>query len=96
MGMFDYVNFEMKCPTCGEVARDFQTKDEDCDLDRIEPDGLMNFYCLCQCRTWIEFTRPRPDGHPARATPLTQEQVEALGFVLSVKVPSVSVDKERA
>jgi hypothetical protein len=87
--MFDYVNFAMPCPNCGADLKDFQSKDEGCNIDRIEPDGLMTFYALCRCKHWVEFSRQRPDGHPARETPLTREQVEAMGFSLSVTAPNV-------
>lgn len=80
MGMFDYVNFEMDCPTCGKPMRGFQSKDALCEMDLIEPDDLGNFYSSCRgCKTWVEFTRPRPQS-PKRDKPLTLEQVKAMGF----------------
>ena len=27
MGMFDWINFEMDCPKCGELVTGFQSKD---------------------------------------------------------------------
>ena len=86
MGMFDYVHFEMDCPTCGHRLTTFQSKDADCTMDRIEPDSLSNFYESChKCKTWVEFSRPRPPGHDARKTPLTFEQVTSMGFVMAVE-----------
>ena len=82
MGMFDYVNFKMKCPSCGVDIGSFQTKDQECELAMLEPDSLVNFYTFCTCGNWIEFSRKFPE-HAARDVPLTQEQVEAMGFVLS-------------
>lgn len=84
MGMFDYVNFQMDCPQCGKRLFGFQTKDDNCTMDTVEPDGLQNFYIDCpQCKAWIEFSMARPKSD-ARETPLTKEQVEALGFVMEV------------
>jgi hypothetical protein len=87
--MFDYVNFEMPCPNCGETLNRFQTKDSECTMDTVEPDGIGNFYALCKCKHWVEFSRPRPPGHMPREKPLTREEVEALGFVLHVQAPNV-------
>ena len=67
MGMFDYVNFEMPCPNCGETLNRFQTKDSECTMDTVEPDGIGNFYALCKCKHWVEFSRPRPRP-PGQAT----------------------------
>ena len=44
MGMFDYVNFKMPCPTCGTEVNEFQSKDLGCDMMTVEPEALMNFY----------------------------------------------------
>lgn len=82
--MFDYVNVSMTCPNCGAEHKSFQSKDERCALDLIEPDGLSCFYTYCNCGTWIEFHRPRPEPAPTRERPRTREEVEAMGFVLSV------------
>ena len=88
MGMFDDVNFKMACPTCGHVLDSFQTKDADCDLSTVEPDNITNFYCACRnCGSWIEFFRNTP-RLPRRDTPLTLEQVQAMGFVLKVTEPA--------
>jgi len=89
MGMFDYVNFEMPCPACGEALRRFQTKDSECTMGTVEPGGIGNFYALCKCKHWVEFSRPRPPGPMPREKPLTREEVEALGFVLHVQAPNV-------
>ena len=94
MGMFDYVNFEMPCPNCGTLLTDFQSKDAECTMDKIEPDGIGNFYCLCKCRHWVEFSRPRPPGHMPREKPLTREDVEAMGFVLHVQAPNVRAEPD--
>ena len=92
MGNFDNVNFEMICPRCYALARGFQSKDGRCVQDTIEPDCVGTFYTVCACEQWLEFTRPWPGNQPVRKTPLTREQVEALGFVLRV-TPSRSSER---
>ncbi len=87
MGMFDYVNFAMPCPNCGDMLTKFQTKDSECTMGTVEPDGIGNFYTLCKCKHWVEFSRP--PGHMLREKPLTREEVEAMGFVLHVQAPNV-------
>lgn len=87
MGMFDYVHFTMPCPNCGAELSSFQSKDAGCTLDTIEPDGLGGFYAYCKCKSWIAFERPMPDRPPLRDKPLTREQIEAMGFVMSVVTP---------
>lgn len=58
MGMFDYVNYAMDCPTCGRHIAVFQTKDLGCNLDTVEPTSVANFYAYCDhCESWIEFNR---------------------------------------
>ena len=88
MGMFDYVHFEMDCPNCGARICTFQSKDDRCDMAVIEPDSLSNFYEYCpKCKTWVEFTRPTPPGHEKRDTPLTKQEIEAMGFLMTVEKP---------
>ncbi len=56
MGMFDYVAFECKCPECGEIADDFQTKDGHRELKTLTPDKVDCFYTSCKnkdCNAWI-------------------------------------------
>ena len=58
MGMFDYVNYEMKCPTCGRLLNEFQTKNRNCVMARLEIADVLNFYSFClHCHTRVEFTR---------------------------------------
>lgn len=57
MGMFNYVNFIIKCPKCGSSIYDFQTKDGDLTLRTIEFYEVDNFYSSCnKCGTQIEYT----------------------------------------
>lgn len=79
--MFDYVHFEMNCPTCGAPVKGFQSKDYACELETIEPDAIQNFYSSCRgCNTWIEFSRPKPKGAPLREKSLTLDEVVSMGF----------------
>jgi hypothetical protein len=56
MGMFDYINVEMKCPLCDNILKGFQSKDGDCDLGTISFKTVNNFYISCDnCNIWIEF-----------------------------------------
>lgn len=58
MGLFDDVNFKMKCPVCNKIVDHFQSKDLSCGLNLVEVDLLSNFYSACEgCGAWIEFTR---------------------------------------
>jgi hypothetical protein len=56
MGMFDYVDFEMRCPYCREIVSSFQTKCADNVLDHISPESVNEFHTNCDnCDTWISF-----------------------------------------
>lgn len=56
MGMFDVINYKMKCPVCGNEIPDFQSKDKDCTLSKLKLYEVDNFYSPChKCGTWIEF-----------------------------------------
>lgn len=57
MGLFDYVKYDCPCPSCGRLltSRDWQTKEDHCDLDVIEPWKVKNFYAVCPgCKHWID------------------------------------------
>ena len=54
--MFDNIEYECDCPTCGQRVTDFQSKDGDCALDNLKPEQVTTWYSSCdKCRTWIEF-----------------------------------------
>ncbi|MDP2363160.1 MAG: hypothetical protein Q8M94_05260 [Ignavibacteria bacterium] len=56
MGMFDNINYTMKCPKCGHLVGNFQSKDKGCSLTELELWQVDNFYSFCHnCETWIEF-----------------------------------------
>ena len=58
MGTFDYVKFECKCPCCGSLLNDFQTKDGFNMMERIDFYPLRRFYTFCdKCGLWVEFRR---------------------------------------
>jgi len=69
MGMFDYVNYEMDCPTCGEKLDSFQSKDGRCVLETIEYWEVDNFYDYCDtCKVMVEFNRIRTAKEPVPIT----------------------------
>jgi len=57
MGMFDWVEFEMPCPKCGERVGGFQTKSGKGELGVVLPYRVGgDMYADCRaCKTWIEF-----------------------------------------
>ena len=64
MGMYDDIIFEDTCPTCGSKVTGFQSKDAECNLDKLNYWEVRNFYAPCRkCKTWIEYDlegeRPR-------------------------------------
>ncbi len=82
MGSFDYVNFEMDCPKCGEKVRGFQSKSSVCELIIVDPVAVDNMYSDCQsCGYWIELVRHElPEPEKPRDSPYNIDEVEALGF----------------
>jgi hypothetical protein len=56
MGMFDYIRFKVKCPLCGTLVQDFQSKDGQCLLETLEYWQVDNFYSYCNnCGNSIEY-----------------------------------------
>lgn len=81
MGMFNYVNFEMPCPKCGETVRGFQTKDGDAGMHLVEIEAVTTMYAGCKCGYWIELTRaPAPVDTAVRTPPATLKEATAMGF----------------
>lgn len=73
MGMFDYVNLTDKCRKCNRRLGNFQSKDGECTLKRLEPSEVKNFYTACDhCHEWHEYRVT-----PARAFSI--ERVEKTG-----------------
>ena len=61
MGMFDYIEYECKCPKCGEKVTGFQSKDRNCDMDILSPTQVDHFYSICdRCKEWISFDAVNP------------------------------------
>lgn len=56
MGMFDWIHFDIKCPNCGKVVDSFQSKDGNCKMELLEYWEVDNFYAMCDCGNWIEYT----------------------------------------
>lgn len=57
MGMYDSVNFTMRCPLCKVEMGDFQSKDAECQLNLKEILEVEVFYSSCDnCNLWISFT----------------------------------------
>lgn len=55
MGMFDIIDYKMNCPVCGNEVTDFQSKDKDCIMSKLQLYKVDNFYTSCViCGTWIE------------------------------------------
>lgn len=59
MGMYDYVDFEIECPKCKNLIKDFQTKDGSQMLSHLKFYEVDCFYSFCNnCGTWVEFVLP--------------------------------------
>ena len=57
MGMYDSVEGEFKCPKCGHLQTDFQTKQHDCILDTLDFRICDYFYSSCDnCGVWLDVT----------------------------------------
>ncbi len=65
MGMFDEVSLSIDCPRCGKKIPPwtFQTKDCQCNLERIDFRYANEFYGKCPCcGVWLTFHRRDPRG----------------------------------
>lgn len=54
MGMFDYVNYEAPCPTCGQIIVNWQSKDGPCRLKRIKLRKVRSMIGSCACGVLVE------------------------------------------
>lgn len=83
MGLFNYVNFEMRCPSCDSWVTYFQTKQGVSCLSAVDPNQITHFYARCEsCGLWIDFFRdslPNPDKVYHRG------EVEDLGFRMTTQ-----------
>jgi hypothetical protein len=61
MGMFDNVDYSMKCPVCGKILDDFQTKDMSKMMITFKIENLpdkASFHSSCtECGLWVEFVK---------------------------------------
>jgi hypothetical protein len=75
MGMFDYVEYEVDCPFCGEELSGFQSKDGECSLATIKPEDVQRFYTSCEhCGNWVEYEYiPPQDAQIVLVTNPTEE-----------------------
>jgi len=56
MGMFDYIEHEANCESCGEPLSGFQSKDNVCELKTLKPSDVDVFYTSCdKCNAWHNF-----------------------------------------
>ena len=54
--MFDWIKFKCKCPKCKKEMNDFQSKDGECLMNKLDWRMVDNFYAICSnCETWVEF-----------------------------------------
>lgn len=57
MGMYDDIKFKTKCPNCGNIVENFQSKSGPCAMFVLDFTDVDNFYASCPtCNTWIEYT----------------------------------------
>jgi hypothetical protein len=84
MGMFDYVNFEMHCSSCGELVKNFQSKSGPCRLYTLDPEYVQTMHAKCdRCGELIELVRGGTTkfGH-YRKVPYTYDEIYEMGFRL--------------
>jgi len=66
MGLYNYVtDFSVNCPKCGDLIKDFQTKDSSLNtlyLNEVSFKTVNSFHTFCnKCHLWIDVkikTRP--------------------------------------
>lgn len=68
--MYDHVDIKIKCPKCGTILNDFQTKDGPCCYDNIGPLSVFKrgpygkrdtliAYDICEnCNCWVDVEMP--------------------------------------
>ena len=76
MGMFDYVNYECTCPVCHNKVDGFQSKRGSCEMEKIEPSQVDNFYSSCgKCGCWIDFTAKEMTNFTRTVTGKNEERL---------------------
>lgn len=54
MGMYDDVIYNTKCPKCGALVTEWQSKDGLCLMEKLTPADVTNFYTSCgNCKSWL-------------------------------------------
>lgn len=63
LGIFDYVDFEMVCPRCGNKITEFHTKDGDPYMNKVGFHTLLYFYGSCEkCGLLVKVNRKPATG----------------------------------
>lgn len=79
MGMFDYVDFEMSCPDCGALLKDWQSKDRECNLEILPVTTVEHLMTSCDtCYTSVHICLMRPIQRPPGCN-LKEEEEEKHG-----------------
>jgi len=56
MGIYNTVSFQINCPICNALIRQFQTKEGDGIFDVMEFNEVNNFHAICpNCQAFVEF-----------------------------------------
>lgn len=77
MGMFDWVDYECDCPKCGNLIDDFQSKQGNCNLEKIKPWMVSNFYASCsKCDEWVMIEVVAPTSVTYHLTHYTPDYVK--------------------
>ena len=64
MGIFDYVEYEMHCPDCGSVLRNFQSSSEECTMAHLKPRDVSHMYDMClSCKAFVAVSIQRRDSY---------------------------------
>lgn len=88
MGMYDYVDWTITCPACGEQVVNFQSKDGYCELGTLYAHTVTNFYSFCdnkECEIWFEYHVDKNGIHMTEPT-----EVE-LDIIKNIDTPALAV-----
>lgn len=56
MGIYNIVNFQLNCPVCEGLIRQFQTKEGNGIFDVVAFNEVNNFHAICpSCSSLVEF-----------------------------------------
>ena len=87
MGLYDAIDFKMKCPRCKKDMGEFQSKDGPCAMSKLDWWSVDNFYSSCDnCETWVEYTiEKRPN-----------RKLKISDYKKTIKKTTIKDDKKRA